>query len=82
MQYWALAVQWLMGTFSIADLETCAWLAGMVAVEPKPFADKRRTAAWLARVTARPSVQVVLARASVADSRTAGAPGLRIKRPG
>ena len=74
--------EWLMGAFSIADLETYAWLAGMAAVEAEAFADKPRTAAWLARVKARPSVQTALAKASVADPLTVWAPGPEINRWG
>ena len=74
--------EWLMGAFSIADLETYGWLAGMVAVEAEAFADKPRTAAWLVRVKARPSVQAALARASVADPLTVWAPGPEINRWG
>lgn len=74
--------EWLMGAFSIADLETYAWLAGMVALEPEAFAAKPRTAAWLARVKARPSVQAALARATIPDPQNAWAPGPEINRWG
>jgi glutathione S-transferase len=74
--------EWLMGAFSIADLETYAWLAGMVSVEPEAFGDKPRTAAWMARVKARPSVQTALARATVSDPQAAWAPGPEINRWG
>lgn len=74
--------EWLMGAFSIADLETYAWLAGMESVEPEAFADKPRTAAWLARVEARPSVQAALARATLSDPQTVWAPGPEINRWG
>lgn len=74
--------EWLMGAFSIADLETYAWLAGMVSVEPEAFADKPRTAAWLARVEVRPSVQTALARATVSDPQVVWAPGPEINRWG
>ncbi|MEI9852346.1 MAG: AMP-binding protein [Sphingomonas sp.] len=52
---------WLFGGFGIADLETYAWLAGMPALVPEAFADVPRTAAWMARVKARPSVARALA---------------------
>jgi GSH-dependent disulfide-bond oxidoreductase len=68
---------WLMGAFSIADLETYGWLAGMHGTEGKP-----RTVAWLARVKARPSVQRVLALATVADPGRSWAPGPEINRWG
>lgn len=74
--------EWLMSAFSIADLETYAWLAGMAALEPEAFADKPRTAAWLSRVKARPSVQAALARATVADPLVVWAPGPEINRWG
>lgn len=68
---------WLMGDFSIADLETYGWLAGMDAFDNNP-----RTTAWLARLKARPSVQRALALATVADPATAWAPGPEINRWG
>lgn len=73
---------WLMGDFSIADLETYGWLAGMVAIDAEAFADKPRTAAWLARVKARPSVQAALARATTATPEASWAPGPEINRWG
>lgn len=73
---------WLMGPLTIADFETYGWLAGMVRVLPEAFEGKDRTAAWLERVKARPSVQAALARASVADPATAWAPGPEINRWG
>ena len=74
--------EWLMGSFSIADLETYAWLAGMVAVEPEAFADKPNAAAWLERLQSRPSVQTALACATVSDPRKVWAPGPEINRWG
>ena len=71
-----------MSAFSIADLETCAWLAGMVSVEAEAFTGKPRTAAWLARIEARPSVQTALTRATVADPQFVWAPGPEINRWG
>ncbi len=73
---------WLMGPFGIADLETYAWLAGMPTLVPAAFADKPRTAAWLARVAARPSVARALSLASVAAPETIWAPGPEINRWG
>ncbi len=73
---------WLMGDLTIADFETYGWLAGMVALVPQAFAGLSRTAAWLARVKARPSVQAALARASVAHPETCWAPGPEINRWG
>ncbi len=68
---------WLMGDFSIADLETYSWLAGVGAFEDKP-----RTLAWLARVKARPSVGRALALATVTDPSRSWAPGPEINRWG
>jgi GST-like protein len=55
---------WLMGDFSLADLETYAWLAGMVDIVPDAFADAPHTADWLRRMKARPSVAQALSLAS------------------
>ncbi|WP_298286812.1 glutathione binding-like protein [Novosphingobium sp.] len=74
--------EWLMGTFSIADLVTYSWLAGMQPLQPAAFADAPLTQAWLARVAARPSVQAALAKATVQDPLRAWAPGPEINRWG
>ncbi len=42
--------EWLMGEFSIADLESYAWLAGMVELVPSAFAERPRTADWMHRI--------------------------------
>ncbi len=68
---------WLMGGFSLADLETYGWLAGMDVLDGKP-----RTAAWLARVRSRPSVQRALALATVSAPEKCWAPGPEINRWG
>jgi GST-like protein len=73
---------WLMGEFSIADLETYAWLAGMVDLVPAAFVGAERTRAWLDRVASRPSVARALGLATVADPRRAWAPGPEINRWG
>jgi GST-like protein len=73
---------WLMGDFSLADLETYAWLAGMVELVPQAFEGARRTNAWLERVGMRPSVQRALSVATVADPRQSWAPGPEINRWG
>ena len=72
---------WLMGSFSIADLESYAWLAGMAEIVPQAFANAPRTQAWLGRVKARPSVARALALGS-GDPRKAWAPGPEINRWG
>jgi GST-like protein len=74
--------EWLMGGFSIADLESYAWLAGMAALVPKAFAGKPRTDAWMARVKSRPSVARALALARVPDPTRSWAPGPEINRWG
>lgn len=73
---------WLMDVFSIADLETYAWLAGMVDLVPAAFAGKSKTMAWLARVAARPSVVKALALASSNQPQNSWAPGPEINRWG
>lgn len=69
---------WLMGEFSIADLETYAWLA---AAAHDALANTPLTTAWLARVKARPSVTRALALAS-GDPLRSWAPGPEINRWG
>lgn len=73
---------WLMGTFSIADLVTYSWLAGMQPLQPAAFAEAPLAQAWLARTAARPSVQAALAKATVQDPLRAWAPGPEINRWG
>lgn len=73
---------WLMGRFSIADLETFAWLAGMADIEPQAFADTPRAIGWLARMRRRPGVVAALARASVDHPLRCWAPGPEINRWG
>jgi glutathione S-transferase len=73
---------WILGAFTIADLETYAWLAGMVMLVPEAFADAPKTAAWLARAKARPSVRRALALARSNDPLHAWAPGPEINRWG
>lgn len=74
--------EWLMGDFSIADLETYAWLTGAQLLEPAAFEGKAKLAQWLDRVAARPSVQKALARAQSDDPRRSFAPGPEINRWG
>ena len=73
---------WLIGEFSIADLESYAWLAGMVHLAPEAFAGKTRTAAWMERIKARSAVVRALSLASVADPARSWAPGPEINRWG
>jgi GST-like protein len=74
--------QWLMGEFSIADLESAAWLAGMVSLEPAAFAGRPRTAAWLERVRGQPAVAKALSLARSADPAASWAVGPEINRWG
>jgi GSH-dependent disulfide-bond oxidoreductase len=73
---------WLMGEFTIADLESYAWLAGMVELVPEAFTGKKRTAAWMERIKRRPAVGRALSLASVADPAAYWAPGPEINRWG
>ena len=74
--------EWILGAFTIADLESYAWLAGMVAVVPEAFVEAPKTRAWLARVNARDSVQKALALSPTGDPLQAWAPGPEINRWG
>jgi len=74
--------EWLMGAFSIADLESYAWLAGMVALVPEAFAPHARTREWLARVRAVPAVAQALALARSADPAASWSVGPEINRWG
>ena len=73
---------WLIDDFSIADLESYSWLAGMQTIVPEAFADRPRTAAWLARVKARPAVARALATATGPAPERVWAPGPEINRWG
>jgi glutathione S-transferase len=74
--------EWLMGSFSIADLETDAWLRPMRELEADAFAGQDRCLAWMDRVEARPSVRKALARAATDNPAHAFAPGPEINRWG
>ena len=74
--------KWLMGDFSIADLETFAWLRAMRELESEAFAGKERCLAWMGGVEARPSVQAALTRATVDNPAHSFAPGPEINRWG
>jgi GST-like protein len=74
--------EFLMGAFSIADLVTYSWLAGMELVRPESFAAAPLTTAWLARVAARPCVVSALALANCAEPLRSWAPGPEINRWG
>jgi GST-like protein len=74
--------EWLTGGFSIADLESFAWLAGMVPLVPAAFADRPRTAAWLARVRAAAPVAQALALSRIPDPAASWSVGPEINRWG
>ncbi|MEL0212690.1 MAG: glutathione S-transferase family protein, partial [Novosphingobium sp.] len=74
--------EWLMGSFSIADLVTYSWLAGMQLLRPNAFAAASRTTAWLARTAEQPCVKTALARSTVSEPLRAWAPGPEINRWG
>jgi GST-like protein len=73
---------WLMGEFTIADLESYAWLAGMADLVPEAYAGKVRTAAWMDRIKGRSAVGRALSLAKVADPTAYWAPGPEINRWG
>jgi GST-like protein len=73
---------WLMGKFTIADLESYAWLAGMVDLVPEAFAGKVRTAAWMERIKGRSAAAKALSLAQVSDPTAYWAPGPEINRWG
>ena len=73
---------WLMGSFSIADLETYGWMVSAAGLRPSAFEGKPKLAAWMDRVASRPSVKRALARAQSNDPRQSFAPGPEINRWG
>lgn len=73
---------WLMGDFSLADLESYAWLAGMVERLPSAFSNRPRVADWLQRMRARPSVAKALALARTPAPAASWVPGPEINRWG
>ncbi len=74
--------QWLMGTFSIADIESYAWLAGMASLVPEAFAGRPRATAWLARVRGQPALRQALSLARSADPTAVWSVGPEINRWG
>ncbi len=73
---------WLMGDFTIADLETYAWMAGMRGILPEAFASAPLTDTWEARLRGRPAVARALGLATVPNPETVWAPGPEINRWG
>ncbi|MEO0031871.1 MAG: hypothetical protein RIS94_1629 [Pseudomonadota bacterium] len=74
--------EWLMGVFSIADLVTFSWLAGMELLRPDAFAAAPQTQGWLARMKARPSIKAAFAHATFSEPLRAWVPGPEINRWG
>lgn len=74
--------EFLMGAFSIADLVTYSWLAGMELVRPEAFSETPLTRAWLARVAVRPCILAALAMANTPEPLKTWAPGPEINRWG
>ncbi|WIW90789.1 glutathione S-transferase family protein (plasmid) [Sphingobium sp. V4] len=73
---------WLIGDFSIADLESFAWLAGMRPLVPEAFASAPLTDAWEMRLRARASVRQARDLATVPNPEAIWAPGPEINRWG
>jgi GST-like protein len=73
---------WLMDTFSIADIESFSWLAGMVPLLPVEFAGKPRTTEWLERVRVQPAVAQALALARTETPAASWSVGPEINRWG
>ena len=76
------ARQFLMGTFSIADIESFSWLAGMVPLVPAAFAGRPRTTQWLERVRTSPAVAQALSLARTGDPAASWSVGPEINRWG
>ena len=74
--------QWLMGTFSIADIESYAWLAGMVSLVPEAFVGRPRATAWLERVRGQAAVGKALSLARSVDPAAVWSIGPEINRWG
>src|SRR2546430_15133357 len=76
------ALPWLMGTFSIADIESFSWLAGMVPLVPGAFAGRPRTTQRLERVRMQPAVAQALSLARTGDPAASWSVGPEINRWG
>ena len=73
---------WLFGEFSIADLETFAWLCGMRTVVPEAFEGKLKAGAWCGRIKTRAAVARALSIAQTDSPENVWAPGPEINRWG
>lgn len=76
------ANQWLLGAFSLADLETYAWLNGIDSLVPDLFSAAPNARQWMQRMAERPSVVAARSKATVAHPETVWAPGPEINRWG
>jgi GST-like protein len=74
--------EWLLGGFSLADLESYGWLAGMPELVPEAFKQRARTREWLARVRAHPAVARALALARSPEPSAVWSVGPEINRWG
>lgn len=73
---------WLFGAFTIADLETYAWLSGMREIARDAFAGKPNSARWFEAMEKRPSVAKALSMSASGAPARAFAPGPEINRWG
>lgn len=70
------ASDWLVGNaYSLADIDAYAILSPLRGLEADLLADAPRTAAWLARIDARPAVQAALATSRTGKPQEAFTPG-------
>lgn len=74
--------EWIIGDFSLADLETYAWLAPMQGLLGDAFAGKPHLAAWLERMRGRASVSRAIGLSRSGMAGFAFAPGPEINRWG
>jgi len=73
---------WIFGDFSLADLETYAWLRGMVSLVPEAFEGHESVVAWMARMQDRPSVAKALSLSVSGSPEKAWPVGPEINRWG
>jgi len=73
---------WIMGEFSLADLESYAWIAPMRGLLPAAFEGKERLAVWMARVAGKPSVVRAMEMTRTNEMAGSFAPGPEINRWG
>ena len=73
---------WLFGSFTLADLETYAWLRGMMHLVPDAFEGHSSVLAWMARIEERHSVAKALALSVTGSPEKAWPVGPEINRWG